>query len=111
LRYLVDYNWNGNVRELKQTVNLLSHIAMGKKRINISDVKSILNHKENKSNGYEFYSTEKIKILKEFEIDYFTKLLKKYSGNMTQAAKASGMYRPNLVKKLKNLGISSSDFK
>jgi transcriptional regulator with PAS, ATPase and Fis domain len=111
LSYLVDYNWRGNVRELKQALNLLCHIAMGKKRINISDVQSILNHKECKINGYELYSTEKIKILREFEIDYFTRLLKKYCGNMTQAAKASGMHRPNLIKKLKNLDISPSDFK
>lgn len=111
LGYLVDYNWHGNVRELKQAVSLLCHIAMGKKRINILDVKSIFDQKDISSNGYEFYSTEKLKILREFEIDYFTKLLKKYSGNMTQAAKSSGMHRPNLIKKLKNLSISSNKFK
>ena len=39
------------------------------------------------------------------------KLLKKYRGNISQAARSSGMHRPNLIKKLKALGLSSDDFR
>ncbi len=54
---------------------------------------------------------EKSKVLHEFEIDYFTKLLKKYSGNVSHASRASGMHRPNLIKKLKGLGIVADEYR
>lgn len=111
MAYLVGNRWQGNVRELKQTVNHLCNTAIGKKRINIIDVNSIFGKKVVEICDKEFYSSEKSKVIKEFEIDYFTKLLKKYSGNISQAAKAAGMHRPNLIKKLKSLGISPGDFR
>ncbi len=111
MKLLVEHSWAGNIRELKQTVNLLCHTGMGKKRINIADVNSLLNKGNIDTNPDITYSEEKKKFLTEFEIDYFTKLLKKYSGNLSQAAKASGMHRPNLIKKLKILGISPDEFR
>lgn len=111
MAFLVDYAWQGNVRELKQTLNLLGHMAIGKKRINITEIKSVLNCRDKNLHKHECYATEKMKIVKEFELDYFTKLLKKYSGNISQASRASGMHRPNLIKKLKSLGISPNDFR
>ncbi len=108
---LVESQWPGNIRELKRTINLLCHTGIGKKRINIADVKSALEGSEVDANIKVSYIQEKSKVLQEFEIDYFTKLLQKYSGNISQASKASGMHRPNLIKKLKNLGISPDDFR
>ena len=111
MAYLVENQWQGNIRELKQNINLLCHMGAGKKRINITDIKSVLEQKVSDIHSYESYASEKSKVLKEFETEYFTKLLKKYSGNISQAAKASDMHRPNLIKKLKGLGINQGDFR
>lgn len=111
MTYLVKNQWQGNIRELKQVINLLCHMGAGKKRINITDIKSVLEQKVSDIHSYEPYASEKSKVLKEFETEYFTKLLKKYSGNISRASKASAMHRPNLIKKLKTLGISPSDFR
>ncbi len=111
MAYLVDQHWAGNIRELKQTLSLLCHTAIGKKRINMADVLTFFEKGDQPINIEASYSDEKEKILKDFEIEYFTKLLKKYSGNISQAAKASGMHRPNLLKKLKSIGISADEFR
>jgi len=108
---LVEHEWPGNVRQLKQTINLLSHTAQGKKRINSDDVKSVFQKKPGDAYGEASYLEEKGKIVHEFEIDYFTRLLKKYSGNISHAARTSGMHRPNLIKKLQSLGISPEEFR
>ncbi len=111
MAYLVDQQWQGNIRELKQTISLLCHTAIGKKRINISDILAFFEKGERLINVEASYSDEKEKLLKDFEIEYFTKLLKKYSGNISQAAKACGMHRPNLIKKLKSVGVSVDEFR
>lgn len=108
---LVDHTWSGNIRELKQKISLLCHVAAGKKRINIEDVDAVFEKRTNGICCNDSYMDEKSKILHEFEIDFFTKLLKKYSGNISHASKASGMHRPNLIKKLKGLEIIADEFR
>ncbi len=108
---LVENHWQGNIRELKQIVNLLCHTGAGKKRISITDIQSALEQKVSDIHDDESYSLKKSKVLKEFETEYFTKLLQRYSGNISKAAKASDMHRPNLIKKLKGLGIDPEDFR
>ena len=111
MTYLVENHWQGNIRELKQVVNFLCHTGAGNKRISIADIRSVLEQKASDVHDFESYSLEKSKVLKEFETEYFTKLLQKYSGNISKAAKASDMHRPNLIKKLKSLGIDPGDFR
>lgn len=112
MAFLVDFPWPGNIRQLKQTVNMLCHSAAGKKRINLDDLRCIMEHKPQNSNDSSgSYLDEKTRMVQEFEFGYFSKLLKQYSGNISQAAKASGMYRPNLIKKLKSLGICADSYR
>jgi DNA-binding NtrC family response regulator len=57
------------------------------------------------------YQEAKAGVLHEFEIKYFTKLLHHYKGNVNQAAIVAGMYRPNLLNKLKQLNIEPNAFR
>jgi transcriptional regulator with PAS, ATPase and Fis domain len=108
---LVKREWQGNVRELKQAIQVLCQTAVGKHRVNATDIEAVLDGTCASSDGEAWYSDEKSKVLQEFELDYFSRLLKKYSGNLSQAAKASGMHRPNLIKKLKCLGIEPDSYR
>ena len=46
-----------------------------------------------------------------FEKEYYERLIGRHNGNISQAAKEAGLLRPNLSKKLKELGIRAADFR
>jgi DNA-binding NtrC family response regulator len=46
-----------------------------------------------------------------FEKDYYERLIGRHGGNISQASKEAGLLRPNLSKKLKELGIRAADFR
>ena len=103
--YLLNYNWPGNVRELR---NLIERIAIlspnNDKTLNI--IKESL--KPDKQNIFSINDTLSVP-LKEarenFEKEYLTTQLKKFSGNISKTAKFVGMERSALHRKLKLLGV------
>lgn len=111
MAFLANHDWPGNTRELKQMVRLLCHGCAGRKRINVVDVESVLKVECAPGDNDDPYMMNKEKILGEFERDFFARLLRKYSGNLSQSSKAAGMHRPNLIKKLKALRICADDYR
>jgi len=105
LDYLLNYNWPGNVRELR---NLIERIAIlspnNDKTLNI--IKESL-----KPSDHDVFSiNDTLSIpLKEarenFEKEYLTTQLKKFSGHISKTAKFVGMERSALHRKLKLLGV------
>jgi DNA-binding NtrC family response regulator len=47
----------------------------------------------------------------DFEKDYYERLIVKHGGNISRASAEAGLLRPNLSKKLKELGIRAADYK
>ena len=47
----------------------------------------------------------------QFERSYFRDALQRHGGNVSRVAKEAGMHRPNLIRKLKELGISAEEFR
>ncbi len=104
--YILNHNWKGNVRELR---NLIERIAILQPE-NKEKISNII--KESlKNDGFQ----DKIKEnslsvpLKEarekFEKEYLTIQLKKFNGNISKTANFVGMERSALHRKLKGLGI------
>jgi len=110
-KLLESYQWPGNIRELKYTIEVLSVAAIGKKTIDVETVTSVLNINPSLSQGRLPYNEAKAKVLSEFELQYFSDLLKETEGNVSQAARMAGMHRPNLKTKLKNLKIDVGAFR
>lgn len=46
-----------------------------------------------------------------FEKEYYERLIGRHGGNISRASKEAGLFRPNLSKKLKELGIRAADFR
>ncbi|MBD3316631.1 MAG: response regulator [Chitinivibrionales bacterium] len=112
MQYLVKKHWPGNIRELKHTVCLLANAARGMKRINLSAVETALHSSDARCDPPLLtYQEAKERALREFEIPYFKELILRYSGNLNRAAQAAGMHRPNLVRKLRGLGISPEPYR
>ncbi|MEW6237325.1 MAG: sigma-54 dependent transcriptional regulator [Candidatus Omnitrophota bacterium] len=112
---MMRYHWPGNLRELENVVERA--IVLGD-----TDIKALLPslhtslvpssqlgvyHKELLNRDYK---DAKRFILDEFEIQYFTNLLKRANGNISRAAQMANVHRKNLHVKLGELGIDPRQF-
>ena len=91
------YDWPGNVRELKNIVTRLCIMALDNK-IEVSDLPENILHYGNEGLSFEWLSNLKFKDAKEkwlegFEVKYIEHVLKRYSGNISEAARNSGVNR------------------
>ena len=104
--YLLNYDWPGNVRELR---NLIERIAILSPDTN-DKISNIIKESLKTSNTINSTLENSLSVpLKEarenFEKEYLTTQLKKFSGNISKTADFIGMERSALHRKLKGLGI------
>ena len=107
VHYLINYDWPGNVRELR---NLIERIAILSPINDIEKISNIIKESIKPTDKESFSINDTLSIpLKEarenFEKEYLTTQLKKFSGNISKTAKFVGMERSALHRKLKILGI------
>lgn len=110
LRQLKQYGWPGNLRELKNLIQRL--LILGKTpEVNEEEISLALNQ-----TAHQFFSSAHIdtsvdlRTAKErFEASYLKQLLRETSGNVSEAAKRSGVERTHLYRKLKTLEIDPKD--
>tara|TARA_Y100000590_G_scaffold50828_1_gene53530 strand:- start:2739 stop:4097 length:1359 start_codon:yes stop_codon:yes gene_type:complete len=105
--FLLNYDWPGNVRELRNLVERIIILSPGQNQDKINE---IIKESLTKSSSHEFNISENLSFtLREarenFEREYLTSQLKKFSGNISKTAKFVGMERSALHRKLKILGI------
>jgi DNA-binding NtrC family response regulator len=108
---LQQYDWPGNVRELRYTVEVICMASMSMNLVDEDTVRSVLRLNETLPEQVLTFKEEKASMVHDFETMYFSRLLTRFRGNLNQASKVAGMYRPNLLKKLKQLGISQNAFR
>ena len=105
--FLMNYEWPGNVRELRNLVERIIILSPGQ---NVNKINEIIKESLTKTSSHEFNISENLSFtLREarenFEREYLTSQLKKFSGNISKTAKFVGMERSALHRKLKLLGI------
>ena len=102
LEVLEAYDWPGNVRELRNTVERL-FIMTPSDIIGVQDIPaSIIEAEESTTAGRpDDFRNAKMK----FEKEYIQRKLKEFEGNVSKTAKAIGMERTNLHRKIKNYQI------
>ncbi|WGS65788.1 sigma-54-dependent transcriptional regulator [Marinitoga aeolica] len=96
MNMLTEYNWPGNIREIRNFVERIFIIFDTNKVINRVDIDIMLKPEENNSNKGVSVMT-----LEEMEREVILKALKKYNGNKTKTAKALGISLRALQYKLK----------
>ena len=104
--YILNHNWKGNVRELR---NLIERIAILQPE-NKEKISSIIKESLKSENFNDKITQNSLSVpLKEarekFEKEYLTVQLKKFNGNISKTADFVGMERSALHRKLKGLGI------
>ena len=112
INLLMQYRWEGNIRELK---NAIEHaVAMSSGNIimpndlpeNIYNKKDSLPQNSSALLSLPFQKSKAI-----FEKQYIEKLLKKTNGDVTLAAKLSGIKRQNLYEKFHKYNIIPKNYK
>ena len=104
--YILNHNWHGNVRELR---NLIERIAILQPDTK-DKISNIIKESLKNQNFAEKITENSLSVpLKEarekFEKEYLTIQLKKFNGSIPQTANFVGMERSALHRKLKGLGI------
>ena len=104
--YILNHNWQGNVRELR---NLIERIAILQPD-NKDKISNIIKESLKTDSLHEKVQENSLSVpLKEarekFEKEYLTIQLKKFNGNISKTANFVGMERSALHRKLKGLGI------
>tara|TARA_B100001175_G_scaffold61284_1_gene49681 strand:+ start:883 stop:2238 length:1356 start_codon:yes stop_codon:yes gene_type:complete len=104
--YILNYKWDGNVRELR---NLIERIAIlqpdTKDKISNIVKESLKNNNFDNEVAKNTLSVPLKEARENFEKEYLTIQLKKFNGNISKTANFVGMDRTALHRKLKILGI------
>tara|TARA_B100001121_G_scaffold67012_1_gene58976 strand:+ start:1675 stop:3030 length:1356 start_codon:yes stop_codon:yes gene_type:complete len=104
--YILNHNWKGNVRELR---NLIERIAIlqpdSKDKISTIVKESLKTENLNNKIAENTLSVPLKEAREKFEKEYLTIQLKKFNGNISKTANFVGMERSALHRKLKGLGI------
>jgi DNA-binding NtrC family response regulator len=105
---LVNYEWPGNVRELKNTIESLCTIAGKAGTITLESIEWLLNGVQRQSpSSVVPFAQAKI----DFERNYYRSLLERFHGNISVAARVSGIERAYFSKRVKALGLEAGEFR
>jgi len=115
LSTLTRYSYPGNVRELENIIEravimekseVLGRIDL--KRLGAAARFDVPHQMEG---DIEPFKKTKTEVVGRFEKEYFTKLLRLYSGNMTRASQHAGINIKNFHEKMARYGLKKEDFK
>ena len=109
LQLLMEYDWPGNVRELENLIQRAMILTDGQ-IITADALPDDLAISETKDRT-DLTSLEFSEAKRRFEKSYIEAQLRRTKGNISQAAKASGMSRNNFKGKMKNHKVSAEGFK
>lgn len=121
LQHLYQREWQGNVRELRNTIKRLVLLNSGK-QLNLSDLDinhqshgKDTHHQAERVDFHHLYSSSfneaKAKVLEDFTLSYIHNLLLTHQGNVTNAAAACGLERQALQRIMRRYRILSKDFR
>jgi DNA-binding NtrC family response regulator len=109
LRACVEYDWKGNVRELRSAVEqalLLTPAA----EIDVADlINAAAPSAAAPPPAPRSFRDAKAAVVESFERDFLLSALRRHGGNISKAAEEIGMYRQNLQQKLRELGIGPEE--
>jgi Nif-specific regulatory protein len=99
--------WPGNVRELRNLMERLAYLSTGD-RIEAGELAFILAPRGESPAGSRFEGTLS-DATTQFQTEHIRREIERSSGNMTMAASRLGLHRSNLYRKMRQLGMGTSE--
>ncbi|BDQ37161.1 Fis family transcriptional regulator [Pseudodesulfovibrio nedwellii] len=111
--YLTTKNWPGNVRELQNFIRRLAVFSSSEslELVHLRLVEGLEGLPGDESQGLTPYKDAKEKVVDDFTRTYVEELLSGTRGNVSKAARQSGLSRVALQKILKRLDVNAGSFK
>jgi DNA-binding NtrC family response regulator len=111
---LLDYPWQGNVRELANTIER-GVIMAPREWIQVDDIgwnRSPFRSKLDSDQMFELpYREAKQQVMEQFNVKYINHMLQQNGGNVTRAAQQCGLERQSLQQIIKKCRIDPNDFR
>lgn len=114
IQLLMNREWEGNARELRNRIKRAVIFSRNDflSPEDFADNKSLITSAENRAGTHTFeYKEARKKMLAAFTGEYITDLLRHTDGNVSLAARTSGIERQYLQHLIKKNGITSSEFR
>ena len=113
LSYLMCRHWPGNVRELLNFVRRLAVFCPGEsiEMAHVRLVESGMSLGREICDNFSPYKESKQMVVKEFTRNYVQRILEHTQGNISEAARISGIERFSLQKILKRMNINTGNFR
>ena len=121
------HDWPGNVRELENAMQRAAIFCRGESVVPDdlpAELRAVPSRMALSTDGApqdtessprdcapQEFAEAKRRMIESFEFQYFTGLLERHSGNVSQAAREAGLHRQNLQKKLRSLGLEAKVFR
>lgn len=104
---LRSHPWPGNIRELRNTIERVCYLC-SEDQIRAEDLMLTVSRLARPAAQKTFAGTLG-DATKDFQIDYIRRSIDACHGNMTEAADRLGLHRSNLYRKMRQLGVPTSD--
>jgi DNA-binding NtrC family response regulator len=105
MQFLTRYGWPGNLREMENSIELMTLFA-GKETLAFEDIPlDILVKQIDLARTKEEAKLSLRRVRRQFERQYIRKVLEKTRGNQTRAAATLGLHRNTLIWKLRKLNL------
>ena len=104
---LTTHAWPGNVRELRNMMERLAYLFPDDK-VDADDLSFVMSPNAN-SESMIAMDQPLADATKQFQAEYIERHVKRTNGNMTDAAQRLGLHRSNLYRKMKQLGMQTTD--
>jgi DNA-binding NtrC family response regulator len=115
LSALVRYSYPGNVRELENIIEraviMEKGDTLGKIDLKRAGAGGQFDIPFPMDGDLQPFRKTKVEVVERFEKEYFTQLLRMYSGNMSRAARHAGINIKNFHEKMARYGLKKEEFK
>ncbi len=108
-RMLLEHHWPGNVRELRNLMERVAYLSVGDEVVP-EDIELVARgpaEKSSSSHAASYQGLDLAEATRRFQVEHIEQAIRRHDGRMTEVAEELGLHRPNLYRKMRQLGMET----